>query len=64
MFSFKKRKAYESPHTKVAQVDLEGLICNSVRFNVQVNSLKNMNDPNDPLKGVGDAEGEVFYFES
>ena len=64
MFSLKTRKTYQSPRTKVAEVDLEGLICNSVRFNVRVNPLENMNDPNDPLKGTGDAAGEVFYFES
>ena len=60
----KAKKIYQTPHTAVTEVDLEGLVCNSVRFNVQVNSLENMNDPNDPLKGVGDASDEVFYFES
>ena len=43
---------------------LESNFCATVRFNVQVNDLEIMNDPKDPLKGVGDAEGEVFYFES
>ena len=64
MFSLKTRKTYQSPCTKVAEVDLEGLICNSVRFNVRVNSLENMNDSDNPLKGTGDAANEVFYFES
>ena len=61
MFSLKTRKTYQSPRTKVAEVDLEGLICNSVRFNVQVNELQNMNDPDD---AIAPANGEVFYFES
>lgn len=64
MFNLRAKKTYQVPHVTVADVDLEGLICNSVRFNVQVNSLENMNNPTDPTKGVGDAEGEVFYFES
>ena len=49
------------PRTAVAEVDLEGLICQSVRFNVQVNELENKNDPNNP---IGEYSGESFYFES
>lgn len=65
MFSVKKtRKTYQVPRAAVSEVDLEGLICNSVRFNIQVNELENMNDPNNPLNGVGEASSEVFYFES
>ena len=60
MFSLKTRKTYQSPCTKVTEVDLEGLICNSVRFNVQVNELQNMNDPENATA----VEGEEFYFES
>ena len=64
MFNLKTKKTYQAPRFTVAEVDLEGLVCSSVRFNVQVNSLENMNDPGDPLKGTGDASDEVFYFES
>ena len=65
MFTFKKtKKVYDSPRTIVAEVDLEGLVCQSLRFNVQVNPWDNMNDPEDPKKGIGEAAGEVFYFES
>lgn len=64
MFNLKKKKTYKAPLTAVSEVDLEGLVCSSVRFNVQVDSLENMNDPNDPLNGTGEASGEVFYFES
>ena len=59
-----RKKDYLCPSTKTAVVDLEGLICESVRLNMRVMDLDNMNDPTNPLKGVGDAEGEVFYFES
>ena len=43
---------------------LESNFCQTVRFDVQVKELENMNDPDDPTKGVGDAAEEVFYFES
>lgn len=65
MFNRTKRsRRYLSPSCKVTPMALENNFCATVRFNVQVNELENMNDPEDPLKGVGDAEGEVFYFES
>jgi hypothetical protein len=63
MFSLKTRKTYQSPCTKVTEVDLEGLICQSLRFNVRARSLENMNDPDDPA-GVSENASEVFYFES
>ena len=40
---------------------LESNFCQTVRFNVQVKELENMNDPNDP---DGVYNGETFYFES
>ena len=64
MFNLRAKKTYEAPHVTVTEVDLEGLICNSVRFNIRVDSLENMNDPRNPLKGTGEAADEVFYFES
>ena len=60
----KTKRKFVSPQLKVAETDLEGLLCNSVRFNVQVNPWENMNDPADATKGRGAAENEVFYFES
>ena len=64
MLLLKSKKIYLSPVTTVAEVDLEGIICDSVILNVRVNSLENMNNPNNPLEGIGDAADEVFYFES
>ena len=61
---FKKTRIYHAPSAKVTQMALESNFCQTVRFNVQVNEWENMNDPTDPLKGVGDAKDEVFYFES
>ena len=59
-----KSRKYQTPCAAVTDMALENNFCATVRFNVQVNELENMNDPNDPLKGVGEAEDEVFYFES
>jgi len=60
----RKTRKYHAPSAKVTQMALESNFCQTVRFNVQVKDLEIMNDPTDPLKGVGDADGEVFYFES
>ena len=60
----RKTRKYQSPFSKVTEVSFESNFCNTVRFNVQVKELENMNDPSNPLKGVGDAAEEVFYFES
>ena len=62
MFTLKTRRTYQSPLTKIAEVDLEGLVCLSP--NVQVKELENMNNPDNPLEGIGEAEGEAFYLES
>ena len=59
-----KTRKYQAPSVKVTHMALESNFCATVRFNIQVNPLENMNDPTDPLKGVGDAADEVFYFES
>ena len=58
-----KTRKYQAPSALVTQMALESNFCQTVLFNVQVNELKNMNDPDDPL-GMGDAAEEVFYFES
>ena len=60
----KKSRKYSAPWAKVTSMALESNFCATVRFNMQVNDWENMNDPGDPLKGTGDAAGEVFYFES
>ena len=60
MFSLKTKKTYQSPHTKVYEVDLEGLICQSVIFNVAAKELQNMNDPNSDDYDAN----EAFYFGS
>ena len=60
----KKSRKYSAPWAMVTPMALESNFCATVRFNMQVNDWENMNDPNDPLKGTGDAAGEVFYFES
>ena len=59
----KKNTRYQSPLSKVTEVSFESNFCNTVRFNVQVKELENMNDPNDPL-GISENAEEVFYFES
>ncbi len=59
-----KTRKYQAPSALVTQMALESNFCQTVRFNVQVKELENMNDPEDALKGIGDAAEEVFYFES
>ena len=56
-----KTRKYQTPSVKVTQMALESNFCATVRFNVQVNELENMNDPDDP---DGVYNGETFYFES
>lgn len=60
----KTTRKYQAPSAKVTRMELESNFCQTLRFNVQVKEWENMNDPDNPLKGVGDAAGEVFYFES
>jgi hypothetical protein len=59
-----KTRKYQAPAALVTHMVLERNFCQSVLFNVQVKDLENMNNPGNPLEGVGDAEGEVFYFDS
>ena len=56
----KQSRKYHAPSAKVTQMALESNFCQTVRFNVQVKELENMNDPNSENY---DAD-EVFYFES
>ncbi len=64
MFRRNKTRKYQTPCAAVTDMALENNFCATVRFLIDVDELENMNDPNDPLKGVGDAKDEVFYFES
>ena len=59
-----KTRKYQAPYAVVTQMALESNFCATVRFNIQVNDLENMNDPDDPTKGIGEAAEEVLYFES
>ena len=59
-----KTRKYQALTALVTQMVLERNFCQSVLFNVQVKDLENMNNPDNPLEGVGEAEGEVFYFDS
>ena len=59
-----KTRKYQTPCAAVTDMALENNFCATVRFKIDVDELENMNDPNNPLKGVGDAAEEVFYFES
>ena len=57
----KQSRMYHAPTARVTQMALESNFCQTLRFNVQVKELDNMNDPND---SDGDYNGESFYFES
>lgn len=56
MKKMKKKAQYISPRVMGASALLLDLICASVRFNVRVNPLENINADEDT--------DEVFYFES
>lgn len=55
-----KTRKYQAPYAKVTHMALESNFCQTVRFNVQVNDLENMNDPESESYDAS----EVFYFES
>jgi hypothetical protein len=52
----KKKARYVSPRITGASALLLDLLCQSVRFNIQVNPLENVN--------ADTSADEVFYFES
>ena len=60
MLRKKTKKDYLAPRSVMAEVDLEGLICQSLRFNVQTKDLENMNDSESEHFDAS----EIFYFES
>lgn len=55
MKKMKKKARYICPRIIGASALLQDLICESVRFNIQVKELENIN---------ADTSDEVFYFES
>lgn len=57
MMTLVKKRSYEDPVTTVTQADLEGLICGSVDYLLEVDELHNMN-----ADSAVQAE-ENFYFE-
>ena len=57
MMTLKKKRSYEDPLTTVTQADLEGLICASVLYLMEVDELHNMNADEDAQAA------ENFYFE-
>ena len=57
MLLLKKKRIYTSPKTVVTEADLEGLICSSVEFRMQVDEIHYINaDPEAAAK-------ESLYFE-
>ena len=58
MKKMKKKARYVSPSITGASALLLDLLCQSLRFNVQVKELENMNPTGT------DTPDEVFYFES
>ena len=57
MMTLKKKRSYEDPLTTVTQADLEGLICSSVLYLMEVDELHNMNADEEAQ------EAQNFYFE-
>ena len=57
----KKHRDYHSPRVVTSEVDPMSALCTSVRFNIQVDPLENMNSTDNP---IADVNGEQFYFES
>ena len=55
----KKTRKYQSPSVKVTQMALESNFCQTLRFNMQVDELHNIN------KAVedGTVDSEPLYFE-
>ena len=59
MFSLKKtKKAYQVPRTAVAEVDLEGIICDSAHKNPYVDEYQHLY-----FEGTVPSEGESLLIE-
>ncbi len=57
---YTKKLSYRAPSVRTADMALEALMCQSLRFKVEVDPLQNMNNPSNP---AGEFGGEPFYFE-
>ncbi len=57
----KKTRKYQAPYAKETHMALESNFCQTVRFNMQVDELQNMNLEVDAEKR--DTPEDVFYFE-
>ena len=57
MLTFKKKRSYVDPRTIVTQADLEGLICASVLYLMEVDEAHNMNADDEVQDDIN------FYFE-
>ncbi len=57
----KKTLKYQAPVAKVTQMELESNFCQTMRMNVQVDELKNMNSLVD--EDIRDTSEDPFYFE-
>ena len=57
----KKTRKYHAPSAKVTQMALESNFCQTVRFKVQVDEIRNINaEMDDPVKGNA---SDPLYFE-
>ena len=57
MVTFSKKRPYVDPFTTVTQADLEGLICASVLYLMEVDEAHNMNADEEVKDDIN------FYFE-
>lgn len=60
MFSLTSKKTYQSPHTKVAEVDLEGVLCESLVISSYIDEIHNINAMTPEDDGY---QAEGFYYE-
>lgn len=58
---FKKTRIYHAPSAKVTQMALESNFCNTVRFNLQVDEIHNMNL--DVTSSIRDTAEDPTYFD-
>ena len=58
---FKKTQIYHAPSAKVTQMALESNFCNTVRFNLQVDEIHNMNL--DVTSSIRDTAEDPTYFD-
>ena len=61
-----KKQLYQSPLATYVDVENEGIICDSVRLNLRVKGLRNINDPDNwDVDDEGNPiEPEEFFFKS